>query len=127
MWQAPDAEQFMIDYLEPLLGVPVGVKSAGSAAEFIKVIRTGGPRASPVSDRPQLSFEAYAVKGSRAWALAEKTRTAVLAMAGTVVQNTSVKDVTELGGPANFPDPLLPDRSRYTFTLAVHLRATRNS
>lgn len=116
----------MIDALEPVVGVPFGVKANGGA-EFVKVIRTGGPRATPVSDRPQLTFEAYAKRGSRAWDIAETTRQAVHAMAGTVVGETSVKEVTELGGPSNLPDPLFPDLSRYTFILAVHLRGTRTS
>jgi hypothetical protein len=124
MWKAPDAEQLMADHLEPLLGVPVGVK-ASAAPEFVKVIRTGGPRATPVSDRPQLTFEAYATRGSRAWALAEETRTAVLALAGTTVAGVNVKEIGEPGGPSNLPDPVFPDHTRYTFTLAVHLRAIR--
>ncbi len=116
----------MIDHLEPLLGVPVGVKAA-AATEFVKVIRTGGPRATPVSDRPQLTFEAYAKRGSRAWELAEEARAAVLALAGTTVDGTNVKEIGEPGGPSNLPDPIFPDYARYTFTLTVHLRATRPS
>jgi hypothetical protein len=126
MWKAPDAEQLLIDYLTPLLSVPVGVK-ASPAPEFVKVIRTGGPRATPVSDRPQLTFEAYAKRGSRAWALAEDTRTSVFEMAGTIVAGVSVKEVEEIGGPSSLPDPTFPDHARYTFTIALHLRAIRPS
>jgi hypothetical protein len=126
MWKAPDAVQLMVDHLEPVLGVPVGAK-ASPVPEFVKVFRTGGPRATPVSDRPQLTFEAYAQRGSKAWELAEKCRTAVHEMAGTIVAGTSVKDVGELSGPSDLPDPIFPDHTRYTFTLTVHLRATRPS
>lgn len=124
MWKAPDAIQLLVDHMEPVVGVPFGGKAA-AAAEFVKVIRTGGPRATPVSDRPQLTFEAYAKRASRAWALAEETRTGVHALAGTIIAGVNVKEVSEISGPSDLPDPLFPEHSRYTFTLAVHLRATR--
>lgn len=126
-WKAPDAVQFMINVLAPVLGpVPVGGKGT-SGAKFLKVIRTGGPRATPISDRPQLTFEAYAKLPSQAWALAEEARTTVLGIAGTVVHGVSVKEITELSGPSDLPDPVFPEHSRYTFTLAIHLRATKPS
>lgn len=122
MWTHPDAEKLLIDYLAPILAVPVGVKAAGSGTEFVKVIRTGGPVATPVSDRPQITIEAYAARGTRAWELADLARMAVFTLAGTVLGGTSVKEVTEIGGPVNLPDPVFPALTRYSFTLAVHVR-----
>lgn len=126
MWVHPDAEKLLIDHLTPLLGVPVGTK-ASTTTEFVKVIRTGGPRATPVSDRPQLTFEAYSNRGTKAWDLANRTREAVHALAGSQLAGISVKEVTELGGPANLPDPIFPALTRYTFTLAVHLRGRQET
>lgn len=121
-WTAQDVEQILCDYLEPLVGVPFGVK-AGSGNEFVRVRRTGGPRATPVSDRPQVTFEAYALRPSRAWTIAEATRVGVYGMAGTVIGSVSVKEVTEAGGPADVPDPVFEELTRYSFTLLIHLRA----
>jgi hypothetical protein len=121
MMRYADAEQLLIDYLAPILAVPVGTKAA-SAPEFVRLFRTGGPVATPVSDRPLITFDAYAAKGSRAWVLADQTRAAVFALAGRKFGDVSVKEVTEAGGPANLPDPVFPTLTRYTLTLAVHLR-----
>jgi hypothetical protein len=122
MFRHFDAEQLFVDYLGPVLGVPVGTKAPGGATSFVRLVRTGGPRTTPVSDRPQITFDAYAPLGSAAWELADKARMAVYAIAGTVLGGVSVKDVAEVGGPANLPDPVFPDLSRYSFTLAIHLR-----
>jgi hypothetical protein len=127
MWTRPDAEQLLIDYLAPILAVPVGTKAPGSTNDFVKVIRTGGPIPTPVTDRPQITIEAYSTRGSTAWALTEKARMALFALAGTVLGTTSIKDVTEIGGPGNLPDPIFPALTRYTFTLAVHLRGRQET
>lgn len=121
MWTHPDAEQLLIDYLAPVLAVPVGTKAA-AGNEFVRLIRTGGPRPTLVTDRPQITFEAYSSRGSTAWALAEKARIAVFALAGTRLGTVSIKEVEEVGGPANLPDPVFPALTRYSFTLAIHLR-----
>jgi hypothetical protein len=127
MWTYPDAEKLIIDHLTSVLTpVPVGTK-AGPGTEFLKVFRVGGPRATPVSDRPLLAFEAYAGKGSRAWELADQARTEVFALAGTVLGTVSIKEVTEASGPGNLPDPIFPALTRYQFTLAVHLRGRQES
>jgi hypothetical protein len=122
LWTCPDAEQLLIDYLEPLLGVPVGSEVADAPA-FVQVVRTGGVKPTPVSDRPRLTFDVYAGRYSTAWALLERTREAVHGIAGTTVAGTSVKEVVEDGGPALLPDPDFPALIRYRFTLSVHLRA----
>lgn len=122
-----DVEKLLIDYLGPILAVPVGTKAAGTGTTFVKLIRTGGPRATPVSDRAQITFEAYSNKGTTAWELADKARMAMFALAGTQLAGTSVKEIEEIGGPGNLPDPIFPALTRYTFTLAVHLRGRQES
>jgi hypothetical protein len=126
MWTFLDTEKLLIDYLGPILAVPVGTKAA-TGTEFVKLIRTGGPRATLVSDRPQITFEAYSNRGTKAWELAEKARMAMFALAGTQLSGTSVKEVEEIGGPSNLPDPIFPALTRYTFTLAVHLRGRQET
>jgi hypothetical protein len=126
MWTYPDAEQLLIDYLDPILGVPVGTKAA-TGTDFVRLFRTGGPRATLITDRPLIAFEAYSSRGSTAWALAEKARRAVFALAGTVLGDVSVKDVAEVSGPGNLPDPVFPALTRYTFTLAIHLRGRQDT
>jgi hypothetical protein len=127
MWTRPDAEQLLIDYLTPILAVPVGTKAPGNTNAFVKIIRTGGPIPTPITDRPQITVEAYAPRVSQAWELTEKARMALFALAGTVLGTTSVKDISEIGGPANLPDPVFPALTRYTFTLAVHLRGRQET
>jgi hypothetical protein len=117
-----DTEKLLIDYLAPVLAVPVGTKAPGNVNEFVKLLRTGGPRATPVSDRPQITIEAYSTRGTTAWDLADRARMAMFALAGTRLAGASIKEVVEIGGPSNLPDPIFPSLTRYTFTLAVHLR-----
>lgn len=121
-WTAPDVEQFLVDYLEPVLGVPVGGKP-GTGMEFVVVRRTGGVRATPVSDRPQCTFHIYARRPGRAVELVEDLRGAVRAIAGTVIGDVSVKEVIEAGGPAVVPDPVFEELVRYQYTVLLHLRA----
>lgn len=121
MWTMPDAVQFFCDYLEPVLGVPVGAEGTTGTA-FVRVLRTGGPKATPVSDRPQLTFEAFHRLGSGSWQLAERTRGAVLALAGTTVDGINIKDVQEASGPAELHDPTFPSLTRHSFSLLVHMR-----
>jgi hypothetical protein len=126
MFKFIDAEQLLIDYLTPILDVPVGTK-APAASEFVRLIRTGGPRATNVTEGAQITFECYSSRGTKAWELAETARAAVFALAGTRLGEISIKGVVEIGGPANLPDPVFPALSRYTFTHAVHLRGRQET
>lgn len=122
-WHAPDAEQLFIDYLGQRTSIPWGDK-ASTSSEFGKIIRTGGPRATPVSDQPQLTVEVYAKRPSRAWELTQQALGHLFDAPGLVVGQTVIYSVREFAGPGKLPDPLLPDFARYTFTVAVQLRAT---
>jgi hypothetical protein len=121
-WIAPDVEQLIVDYLETVLAVPVGDKP-GTGSEFVVCRRTGGVMATPVSDRPQLTFHIYARRPGRAAELFEAVRGAIRAIAGTVLDDVSVKEVTEAGGPALVPDPVFEELVRYQYTVLLHLRA----
>lgn len=121
-WEAPDSEQLLIDYLEQRMGIPWGDK-ASTASEFGKIIRTGGPRATPVSDKPQLTVELYAKLPSQAWNLTQQALGHLFDAPGLVMGQSLIYSVEEFAGPGKLPDPLLPEFARYTFTVAVQLRA----
>lgn len=118
----PDAEQLLIDYLDPLFTEPVSTRFSTDTA-FVRVLRTGGPRVTRVSDAPQLTFECYHPKESGAERLAANVRDRVQKLPGTTVSGVYVYQITELSGPSNMPDPR-HESHRYSFTTVVHLRGT---
>lgn len=125
-WAPPDSEQLFMDYLESKMSIPWGMKAARTS-EFGKVLRTGGPRATPVSDQPQLTFEVYAALPSRAWSLTAEAIGYMHDTVGTKVPAAVVYSVRELAGPGLLPDPLFENLTRYSFTLVVQLRANFTS
>lgn len=117
----PDVEQLLVDTLDAAVTAEVSTRVPNPRpGEFVRVLRTGGPR-TMVSDRAQVTVEAFANRESRAAALAGEARSAVHAMQGTMVGEWKVDRVEELAGPANLPDPTT-NQSRYTFTASVHVR-----
>lgn len=118
----PDAEQLLIDYLDPLFTEDVSTRYS-TASSFVRVQRTGGPRGTRVSDSPQLTFECYHARESGAERLAANVRDKIHLLPGTTVTGTYVYQITELSGPSNLPDPR-HESHRYSFTVVVHLRGT---
>ena len=122
----PDAEQVLCDWLEPALAargtaVPVTTRvPSPRPARFVRVIRTGGVRATLVTDAPQVTVESFAGTEAAAAALAQLCRALLNAAPGQVAAAVVYK-VVELAGPQNLPDPLT-DQIRYTQTFEIHLR-----
>lgn len=116
----PDIEDLLATHLEAVLGVEVGTKAA-SVSTFVRVLRTGGPAPTRVTDSPQVTFEAYHSLESGAIALLGRVRRAVGDLPGTELDGWAVKSVTELGGPANLPDPNSTSH-RYTYSAVVQIR-----
>jgi hypothetical protein len=116
----PDVEDLLCTFLTGALGVPVGTR-ASSTSPFVRVLRTGGPPATRVSDSPQVTVEAYHAKESGAVQLLERARRAVTDLPGTELSGFRVKSVDVIGGPANLPDPST-SLFRYTFTAVVQIR-----
>lgn len=114
-----DAEQLTIDALNGALVPPVSSKAPSTTAG-VRVLRTGGTR-TKVTDRAQLTIEAYDPIESRASRLALDARAVVHSLQGTVVAGWEVYRVEEIGGPANLPDPRT-NLSRYSQTQIVHVR-----
>jgi len=116
----PDIEDLLTAHLGAALGVPAGTRSS-TAAKYLRVLRTGGPAPTRVTDSPQVTVEAYDTLESKALALLGKARRALADLPGTELQGWSVKSVTEMGGPANLPDPNSTSH-RYTLTAVVQIR-----
>lgn len=116
--QFPDAELAVCNLLRnPLLGgLPVVADiPATRPPEFVRVIRTGGPRETLRSEAPILAIEAWAQKKARAVEIANQARAVLGAADGQVF------GVTELAGPGYLPDPQ-STQIRYTFTVQARIR-----
>lgn len=116
----PDIEDLLTAYLGALLGVPAGTRSS-TEPKYLRVLRTGGPAPTRVTDSPQVTVEAYDTLESKALALLGRARQALADLPGTELQGWAVKSVAELGGPANLPDPNSTSH-RYTLTAVVQIR-----
>lgn len=116
----PDIEDLLCTHLTAVLDVPVGTRMA-SVSSFVRVLRTGGPAPTRVTDSPQVTVEAYHSRESGAIALLGEARRALADLPGTELDGWAVKSVTELGGPANLPNPTT-ESHRYTYTAVVQIR-----
>lgn len=116
----PDIEDLISTHLESVLSVPAGTKPA-TTAPFLRVLRTGGPPATRVSDSPQVTVEAYHRLESGAVQLLERARQAISDLPGSELDGFRIKSVEVIGGPANLPDPSSTSH-RYTFTAVVQVR-----
>jgi len=116
----PDIEDVLTTHLATELAVPVGTRSS-SAAKYLRVLRTGGPPATRVTDSPQVTIEAYDSFESGAINLLENARHVLCELPGTGLDGWSVKSVEIIGGPSNLPDPS-SESHRYTLTAVVQIR-----
>lgn len=116
----PDIEDLLSTHFETVLGVAAGTQAA-SASTFVRVLRTGGPAPTRVTDSPQVTIEAYHARESGAIALLGEARRTLADLPGTELGGWAVKSVIELGGPANLPDPT-SESHRYTYTAVVQIR-----
>ncbi len=119
-------ERLLVDYLPPLLaarGFAVPVSTKARSSESVTLYRTGGPRVTLVSDRPQVTFDCRAALEGRASDLALMVRGLVYATDGEVLGGHQVYGVDELTGPSNMPDPNYAG-ARYRWTALIHIRST---
>lgn len=116
----PDIEDLLSTHLGTALGVPVGTRMA-SVSTFVRILRTGGPAPTRVTDSPQVTIEAYHPRESGALALMGQARRVLADLPGTELDGWAVKSVTELGGPANLPNPTT-ESHRYTYSAVVQIR-----
>lgn len=116
----PDIEDLLSGHLTTDLSVPAGTKPA-SVAPFLRVLRTGGPPTTRVSDSPQVTVEAYHSRESGALNLLERARLSLMELPGSALDGFRIKSVDLIGGPVNLPDPSTSNY-RYTFTAVVQVR-----
>lgn len=96
-------------------------------ARFVVVQRTGGPRATRVSDRPQITIDAWGASDTDAEDLANDCRYVLGQMAdGSNRDGVIIHRVDEFAGPAYIPDPD-SRQDRYRFTVSVHARSAPSS
>lgn len=119
----PDATLTIVDILEAALpgfgcDVPIGGHVPNPRpAVFVRVLRTGGVRATLVTDAAQVTVESWASRTGDAHDLAQLVRAVLLAAPGAA----GVVAVEELSGPADLPDPE-SNQHRFTQSFLVHTR-----
>jgi len=119
----PDVEAVVIGVLNAALTTPfAGVKASTKIknprpSEFVRSIRSGGARESIVSENATILLEAYAATETRAFQILNFCRAVLFA------QDDVLFGVTEIGSPANLPDPTT-SQLRYVMTVGVRVRGT---
>lgn len=83
-------------------------------SEFIRVMRTGGPKETLVSESAQIVVEAWSQSEQRSSLLLSQCRALLNAADETIF------GVREFSGPANLPDPL---SSQFRYTQSFQVRA----
>lgn len=101
-----------------------GTKPATFPSEFVHVTRTGGT-SDLIIDRPQITLEAYAKRGSRAVAIAQMARGLLHQAAREgAMGSLTVYSVDEFSGPYSDPDPNAPSFTRYSATYSLAVRGS---
>lgn len=119
-----DPEAAVVRELRARMTVQIGTQvPRPRPGEFGRVVGTGGAPRDLVSDSPTLTLEGFAETEGRAWAICAE----MVAHVQAAARSGSVGGVTAYGArvaglPANLPMPSVPDRYRYTATVAVDLR-----
>lgn len=123
----PDVEAVLVGWLPDALSahgvnVPVSTKVPNPRpSRFVRILRTGGPQQTLVTDGAQVTVEVWDDSGPSAAATARVVR-AVLANVRNVTTPSGdlIYRTDEFSGPALLPDP--SGQHRYTWTLRLHMR-----
>lgn len=92
-------------------------------AEFVQVVRTGGPLRDLVVDDAQLTVDSWSTSDEDAHDLAQMCRALLHAATGRQLAGHQVYRVVEFAGPALLADPL-SDTPRYRASYQVPVRCT---
>lgn len=90
---------------------------------FIRIFRTGGPRANLIVDGAQITVESWAPDADTASTNAQAVRAQLNHLPEQFGATPPIYRVEEFSGPAELPDPVSSSR-RFTWTAAVHVRGT---
>lgn len=123
-----DAEAILCSYLRAELIALVGTMHVGTNVptdnfdgEFVRLIRTGGPKQTQVSDNPQITIECWARTEDRAFEIATNVRALLIGLQSTSYGTTTFYRMFEFTGPQNNPDPD-SDQPRYSWTFTIGCR-----
>lgn len=104
MTSYPDAEDLLVDYLQPIVGVPVRTRVPRTRPEeWLQVRRSGGVE-DIVRDRPRLDLFAWAGDDGATRDLLMAARSAVHALEGTTLLGPACYGVEEFLGPTRADD-----------------------
>ena len=121
MMRLPDVEAMLVKFLAPI-DVQVGTKIPNPRpASFIRLVRTGGAASNRVVETVNITVTCEAASSVDANELAAKARQMLL---NEYTRMPLVRGIREVTGPYYNPDPDT-NRDRYTFTVALIVRATR--
>lgn len=123
----PDAEAVVIEHVaRKLLGfgwsVPVVRRIPNPRpATFVRILRTGGTRATLVTEAAQLTVDVWSNEPTFAAELAQLVAAIMRAAPPALVGGTPCYLVEDLSTPADLPDPS-SNQPRHTFSVLMHLR-----
>lgn len=119
----PDVEKLLIDYLGPIVAVPVHSRvPRAKPATWVQVRRVGGPD-EIVRDRPRVDVWAWAEDDGTAHDLCMTARSAIHALKGTTLLGVACYQVEEFLGPSRRDDPE-SGASRMWMTVQLSLRTS---
>lgn len=120
----PDAEKLVIDYLAPIVGVPVSTRVPHDRqTRWVQVRRHGGTYDNLVQDRPRLDLWAWGSDEGDARDLCMAVRTAIHAAQGTLLLGVVCYLVEEFLGPTR-ADDAESGASRMWMTVQLSLRTS---
>jgi hypothetical protein len=100
----PDAEDLLIDYLKPIVGVPVRIRVPRERpAAWLQVRRSGGVD-DVVRDRPRIDVFAWGADDGATHDLLATVRSAIHALHGTTLLGPACYGVEEFLGPTRADD-----------------------
>ena len=104
MTSYPDAEDLLIDYLKPIVGVPVRIRVPRERpAAWLQVRRSGGVD-DVVRDRPRIDVFAWGADDGATHDLLATVRSAIHALHGTTLLGPACYGVEEFLGPTRADD-----------------------
>ena len=127
MMLAPvDIEYELVQYLAPLLGVPVGTSIKPGAKDQLVLYTTGGAKATLVSGRPRVVFDCYGEREAPAVSLCSRVWALVEDLDSRFINGIQFYDV-DSALPVNLPNPDKPNLYRRQFNSLIHARHRRVS
>lgn len=114
----PAALKAMVKMLNAALPEPVSADTPKSRPDiFVTVDRVGGQEiANGTVIEPLFVFQCYALNAGSAEELCEKVLAVLKSAQFTKPESVQFRKFTLVGGPASFPDPLVPGHRRWQFS-----------